>query len=118
MTDATKPWDQQYGGAASTSSAEPWKQDYGPDAADAPAAPRGLKGWGRDIAATVVKGFIAVPKALVGLADIYTGGRVGKFLENEDGVVGFRPKQAKEMTNDWHSDATKEAQLKFQQADA
>lgn len=82
---------------------------------DAPA--RGLKGWGQDIAATAVKGAIAVPEALVGLADIPTGGAVGKFLENEGGSVGFRPKQAREIANDWHSDATKQAQRKFQDAD-
>lgn len=58
-----------------------------------------------------------MPEALVGLADIPTGGRVGKFLENEGGSVGFRPKQAKEQVNEWHSDATKEAQRKFQEAE-
>ena len=84
---------------------------------DAPAPARGLKGWGQDIAATAVKGAIAVPEALVGLADIPTGGAVGKFLENEGGSVGFRPKQAREIANDWHSDATKQAQRKFQDAD-
>ncbi|MVT30103.1 hypothetical protein GO496_24470 [Acidovorax citrulli] len=78
---------------------------------------RGLKGWGQDIAATAVKGAIAIPEAAVGLADILTGGRVGKFLENEGGAVGFRPKQTREIVNDWHSDATKEAQRKFQEAD-
>ncbi len=78
---------------------------------------RGFKGWARDVAATAVKGAIGVPEAIVGLADIPTGGRVGKFLENEGGSVGFRPKEAKELVNDWHSDATKEAQRKFQQAD-
>lgn len=78
---------------------------------------RGLTGWARDIGATAVKGAIGVPEMLVGLADIPTGGRVGKFLENEGGTVGFRPKQAKEIVNDWHSDATKEAQRKFQEAD-
>lgn len=78
---------------------------------------RGFKGWAQDVAATAVKGAIGVPEMLVGLADIPTGGRVGKFLENEGGAVGFRPKQAKEIVNDWHSDATKEAQRKFQQAD-
>lgn len=84
---------------------------------DAPSPSRGLKGWGRDIAATAVKGAIAVPEALVGAVDIFTGGHVGKFLENEGGAVGFRPKEAKAIANDWHSDATKEAQRKFQEAD-
>lgn len=78
---------------------------------------RGFKGWARDVAATAVKGAIGVPEAIVGLADIPTGGRVGKFLENEGGSLGFRPKEAKELVNDWHSDATKEAQRKFQEAD-
>lgn len=84
---------------------------------DAPAPARGFGGWARDIAATAVKGAIAVPEAVVGLADIPTGGAVGKFLENEGGAVGFRPKQAKEAVNDWHSDATKQAQQKFQEAE-
>ncbi|KZK31995.1 hypothetical protein A4F85_04570 [Delftia sp. GW456-R20] len=117
MTDEKKPWEQQFDGGATGAGAQPWKQDYGPDAADAPAAPRGLKGWGRDIAATAVKGAIAVPEALVGLADIPTGGAAGKALANEGGTVGLRFRQAKEMVNDWHSDATKEAQRKFQEAD-
>ncbi|MFG0641410.1 PLxRFG domain-containing protein [Delftia sp. WSY_22] len=58
-----------------------------------------------------------MPEAVVGLADIATGGRAGKFLENEGGAVGFRPKQAREAINEWHSDATKEAQRKFQEAE-
>ncbi len=79
---------------------------------------RGLKGWAGDIAATALKGAVGVPEALVGLADIPTGGRVGKFLENEGGTFGFRPKQAREfITDTLNSDATKEAQRKFQEAD-
>ncbi len=100
---------------ASTQGSADWgagDKEYRPDS---PA--RGFKGWAQDIAATAVKGAIGVPEAIVGLADIPTGGAVGKFLENEDGAVGFRPKQAREIVNDWHSDATKEAQRKFQEAD-
>lgn len=100
---------------ATTSSAADWgagDKEYRPDA---PA--RGFKGWAQDIAATAVKGAIGVPEAIVGVADIPTGGAVGKFLENEGGAVGFRPKQAKDAVNEWHSDATKEAQRKFQEAD-
>lgn len=78
---------------------------------------RGFKGWAQDVAATAVKGAIGVPEAAVGLADLVTGGQVGKALENEGGAVGLRFKQAREVANDWHSDATKEAQRKFQQAD-
>ena len=43
-----------------------------------------------------LRGAVAVPETVVGLADIPTGGAVGQFLENKDGMVGFRPKQAKE----------------------
>nr|MBP6781281.1 hypothetical protein [Ottowia sp.] len=80
---------------------------------DAPSQARGFGGWARDVAATAVKGAIAVPEAAVGLADIPTGGRVGKALQS----VGFDPKAAREVANDWHSDATKDAQRKFQEAD-
>lgn len=111
----TNDWWQQGATVAEPSSEKSdwWMQGSSPT--EPPA--RGVKGWARDIAATAVKGAIAVPEAVVGLADIPTGGAVGKFLENEGGAVGFRPKQAKEAVNDWHSDATKEAQRKFQAAD-
>ena len=78
---------------------------------------RSAADYARDAAAWTVKGAIAVPEAAVGLADLATGGRVGKFLENEGGTVGFRPKPAREAVNEWHSDATKEAQRKFQEAE-
>lgn len=84
---------------------------------DAPTTSRGATGWARDAAAWAAKGAVAVPEAVVGLADIATGGRAGKLLENEGGAVGFRPKQAREAINEWHSDATKEAQRKFQEAE-
>lgn len=85
--------------------------------ADAPAATRSVGDYARDAAAWAAKGAVAVPEAVVGLADIATGGRAGKLLENEGGAVGFRPKQAREAINEWHSDATKEAQRKFQEAE-
>ena len=78
---------------------------------------RSASDYARDAAAWTVKGAIAVPEAVVGLADIATGGRAGQFLENKSGTVGFRPKAAREVVNDWHSDATKEAQRKFQEAE-
>jgi hypothetical protein len=84
---------------------------------DGEAKGRSAADYARDAAAWTVKGAIAVPEAAVGLADLATGGRVGKFLENEGGSVGFRPKPAREAVNEWHSDATKEAQRKFQEAE-
>lgn len=87
------------------------------DDGDGKSTSRSASDYARDAAAWTVKGAIAVPEAAVGLADLATGGRVGKFLENEGGSVGFRPKPAREAVNEWHSDATKEAQRKFQEAE-
>lgn len=87
------------------------------DDGDGKSTSRSASDYARDAAAWTVKGAIAVPEAAVGLADLATGGRVGKFLENEGGMVGFRPKPAREAVNEWHSDATKEAQRKFQEAE-
>ena len=81
--------------------------------ADAPPPERGLKGWAQDIGATAVKGAIAVPEIAVGLADLATGGHAGRAAEG----LGLRFKEAREIANDWHSEATKEAQRQFQQAE-
>jgi len=66
-----------------------------------------------DIASTAVKGVIAVPEAITGLADIFTGGRAGKALED----LGVRFKDAKEVASSWESDATKQARQEFDQAE-
>lgn len=85
----------------------------------APESPsRGVKGWAQDIAGVAINSAIGIPEAVVGLADIPTGGRVGKFLENQGGAVGFRPKEAKQFVNEnIKSDASREARRKFQEAD-
>lgn len=70
-----------------------------------------------DLGLSVAKGVVAVPEALVGLANIPTGGRVGKFLENEGGAFGFRPKQAKEYLGGLQSDDLRDKQQQFQKAD-
>ncbi|WP_423972130.1 hypothetical protein, partial [Comamonas thiooxydans] len=71
----------------------------------------------RDATAWGLKSAIAVPEAAVGLADIVTGGKAGKALENEGGSIGLRFKEAKQVANDIHSDATKLAQQKLANAD-
>lgn len=61
------------------------------------AAPnKGVGGHIRDLGLTALSGAVSVPELAVGLANIPTGGRVGKFLENEGGSLGFRPREAKE----------------------
>jgi hypothetical protein len=52
-----------------------------------------------DIGISTVQGAIGIPESMVGLADIPTGGRVGKALEG----VGFRPKEAKDILQSYKS---------------
>ena len=82
-----------------------------------PAPDKGMGGLLRDAGLSLAKGVVAVPEAAAGLADIATGGRVGKALENEGGAVGFRPKQAKEFLGDLHTEKYKDQQRQFQEAD-
>lgn len=107
--------DPAYGaeGAASTATSNPFSNpDYGKEPS------RGFKGWAGDALGVVARGAISVPEAAVGLLDIPTGGAVGKALENEGGAVGLRFKQAKEAASDlFDSDATKQQNQQFQQAD-
>jgi hypothetical protein len=52
-----------------------------------------------DTAVSALKGAIGLPEAFVGLADIPTGGRVGKALES----VGYKPGEAKEYLDTLYS---------------
>ena len=65
---------------------------------------------------TAVKGAIGVPEAAVGLADIVSGGNVGKTLANEDGAFGFRPQQAKAYLDQFYSPEQKAAFAAVQNA--
>lgn len=72
-----------------------------------PEPERTLAGTIKDIGVAGLSGIIGLPEALVGLADIPTGGRVGKFLEEE---VGFKPVEAREILAEGLSPAQKAAQ--------
>jgi len=56
--------------------------------------PSGFIRRAADYALSGLQGMIGVPQAAVGLADLVTGGNVGKALENEGGSWGFRPDEA------------------------
>lgn len=71
----------------------------------------------KDMGLALARGIVSVPEAVVGLADIPTGGRVGKFLENEGGAIGFRPRQAKEFLSEFDSAAFKDEKRRFAEAD-
>ena len=80
-----------------------------------PPSPSGLRRVG-DVGLSLIKGAIGVPEAAVGMADLVTGGRVGKFLENEGGAVGFRPQQAKQQLDQWLSPQQQAANEEVNQA--
>ena len=85
--------------------------------ADAPTQAKGFAGQAKDLGLSAVKSAIAVPELAVGLADMVTGGRAGKALENEGGAVGFRPKQAKEFLTSLQTEGLADQRKQFTDAD-
>lgn len=67
----------------------------------------------RDVGVTAIKGAVGLPQAFVGLADIPTGGRVGKALEE----IGYRPDEAQKFLDEHYSEATKADKKYVQGAD-
>lgn len=78
-----------------------------------PPVPRTFMGTVADTGISALKGAIAVPEAAVGLADMATGGEVGKTLEG----VGFRPGEAKKILDEQYSPAQKAANEQVQKAE-
>lgn len=70
-----------------------------------------------DAGLALAKGVIGVPEAAVGVADLVSGGRAGKFLENKDGAFGFRPREAKEFLDTLKSPEQQAADRNVQQAE-
>lgn len=66
---------------------------------------RTLSGTALDAGITLLKSAIGLPEAFVGLADIPTLGRVGKFLEQ----AGYKPNEAKEILDTYLSEAQQAA---------
>jgi len=81
--------------------------------ANAPAENKGIGGHARDLGLTALSGAVSAPELAVGLADIPTGGRVGKFLENEGGALGFRPRETKEAIAGWKTERSQEQMQEF-----
>jgi len=67
-----------------------------------------------DVGYDLLGGAVAVPEAAVGVADIFTGGKTGKFLEEN---VGFRPQEAKNLISGMQSEGRQLAQKEFNAAD-
>src|SRR5699024_1600036 len=85
--------------------------------ANAPARNKGATGLIGDTLLSGLSSAVAVPELAVGLLDIPTGGRVGKFLENEGGGLGFRPGEAKEVIGGWKSEQSQEQMREFQETE-
>ena len=80
---------------------------------DAPDAPkRSALDVVKDFGVTALKGAVGLPQSVVGLADMATGGRAGKALEQAG--VGFEETQ--KFLDDQYSDAQKAANRKVQTA--
>lgn len=65
-----------------------------------------------DSGITLLKGAIGLPESFVGLADIPTAGRIGKFLEEQ----GYKPKEAKAILDTYLSEAQQAANRKVREA--
>lgn len=66
-----------------------------------------------DAGVVALKGAVGLPAAFAGLADIPTGGRVGKALEE----IGYRPEETQKILDTWYSDAQQAANRKVQDAE-
>ena len=78
---------------------------------------KGVLGHAQDAGLSLLSGAVSVPETAVGLADILSGGTAGKFLENQDGMVGFRPKEAKEAISSWKTERGQKQLQDFQEAE-
>ena len=74
--------------------------------------PSALRRYVADPAISLLKGAIGVPEAVVGLADIATGGMAGRGAEE----LGFRPKEAKAALDELLSPEQQAANKKLQDA--
>ncbi|WP_227613755.1 PLxRFG domain-containing protein [Acinetobacter ursingii] len=77
---------------------------------------KGVMGHLKDTGLSALKGAVAVPELAVGIMDVMSDGATGKTLENKDGTVGFRPKEAKQALGDLHTDQYKAQQQEFADA--
>lgn len=77
---------------------------------------KGVIGHLKDTGLSALKGAVAVPELAVGIMDVMSDGATGKTLENKDGAIGFRPKEAKQALGDLHTDQYKAQQQEFADA--
>ena len=59
----------------------------------------------KDFGVTALKGAVGLPQAVVGIADIATGGHTGKALEG----IGYKPAETQKVLDTWYSEPQQEA---------
>lgn len=74
---------------------------------------RTVLGTVKDVGIAALKGSIGLVQAGIGVADIPTGGRVGKALE----IIGLRPEEAQQILSEEFSPAQKAAQKTVSEAE-
>lgn len=119
MSEQNKPWEQNWNqptaNNSDTTNKKPWEQNWSEEKTDQPKE-KGILGHLKDTGLSALKGAVAVPELAVGIMDVMSDGAVGKTLENKDGAIGFRPKEAKQALGDLHTDQYKAQQQEFADA--
>jgi len=88
---------------------------YGPEEiAQEPEMGRTLGGTLGDIAVSAGKGIVGAGEAAVGLADILTGGRVGKAMEER---LGYDPETTQDILSSFYSPAQRAASEEVERAE-
>ena len=75
----TKPWEETY---AQPETKKPWELSYASQEPEE-LPTRSVGAFAKDVGTSLAKGVIGAEQGLVGLADIPTGGRFGKYLEEQ-----------------------------------
>ncbi|WP_162900274.1 PLxRFG domain-containing protein [Acinetobacter sp. SWAC57] len=119
MSEQKKPWEQNWNQPTANNSdstnKKPWEQNWSEEKTDQP-KDKGVLGHLKDTGLSALKSAVAVPELAVGIMDVMSDGAVGKTLENKDGAIGFRPKEAKQALGDLHTDQYKAQQQEFADA--
>ena len=119
MSEQKKPWEQNWNQPTANNSdstnKKPWEQNWSEEKTDQ-SKDKGILGHLKDTGLSALKGAVAVPELAVGIMDVMSDGATGKTLENKDGTVGFRPKEAKQALGDLHTDQYKAQQQEFADA--
>lgn len=119
MSEQKKPWEQNWNQPTANNSdstnKKPWEQNWSEEKTDQPKE-KGILGHLKDTGLSALKGAVAVPELAVGIMDVMSDGATGKILENKDGAIGFRPKEAKQALSDLHTDQYKAQQQEFADA--